>query len=41
MEIEIDHDLNRRIYTKGCSPVVFVPEVNLLKLEEESIINSF
>jgi hypothetical protein len=41
MEIEIDSDLNCHVKEKGCSPIVFVPDINLLKLEEESIINAF
>jgi hypothetical protein len=26
---------------EGCKPIVFVPDVNLFKLEDESIINAF
>jgi len=41
MEIEIDSDLNYEVKEEGCEPVVFVPEVNLFELEEDSIIDSF
>jgi len=41
MEIEIDSDLNYKIKEEGCEPVVFVPDVNLFELEEDSIIDSF
>jgi len=41
MEIEIDSDLNYKIKKEGCEPVVFVPDVNLFELEEDSIIDSF
>ena len=41
MEIEIDSDLNYEVKEEGCEPVVFVPEVNLFALEEDSIIDSF
>ena len=41
MEIEIDSDLNYQVKEEGCEPIVFVPEVNLFELEEDSIIDSF
>ncbi|MFH0754205.1 MAG: hypothetical protein V2A70_06545 [Candidatus Omnitrophota bacterium] len=41
MEIEIDSDLNYHVKEKGCAPIVFVPDINLLKLEDENIINAF
>ena len=41
MEIEIDSDLIYEVKEEGCEPVVFVPEVNLFELEEDSIIDSF
>lgn len=41
MELEIDSDLNCRVKDEGCNPVVFVPDVNLIELEDESIINAF
>ena len=41
MEIRIDSDLNWQASDKGCSPIVFVPDVDLIRLEEESIIDSF
>ena len=41
MEIEIDSDLNYKVKEEGCEPVIFVPDVDLFKLEEDSIIESF
>ena len=40
MEIEIDSDLNYKVKEEGCDPVVFVPDVNVFELEEDSIIDS-
>jgi hypothetical protein len=41
MELEIDSDLNYRVKEEGCAPIVFVPDVDLLKLEDPNIINAF
>lgn len=41
MEIEIDSDLNCRVKDEACRPIVFVPDVNVIELEDESIINAF
>jgi hypothetical protein len=41
MEIQIDGDLNYAVKEEGCEPIVFVPDVNLFKIEDESIINAF
>ncbi len=41
MEMTIDSDLNYTVREKGCEPMVFMPDVDLLKLEDESIINAF
>jgi hypothetical protein len=41
MEIEIDSELNCKVAEKECNPIVFVPEVDLLNIEDESIINAF
>jgi hypothetical protein len=41
MEIELDSDLNCRVQEDGCHPVVFVPDIDLHALEDESIINAF
>jgi hypothetical protein len=41
MEIKIDSDLNYTVKEEGCKPLVFVPDVNLFNLEDESIINAF
>ncbi len=41
MELSIDSDLRFTVRTEACDPVVFVPDVDLFKLEDESIINAF
>jgi hypothetical protein len=41
MEIEIDSELNYDVKEKGCNPIVFIPDVDLVNLEDESIINAF
>lgn len=41
MELTIDSDLNYTVKENGCEPVVFMPDVDLLNLREESIINAF
>jgi hypothetical protein len=41
MELQLDSDLNCEVMEEGCDPVVFVPDINLIELEEESIINAF
>jgi len=41
MEIVIDSDLDFTVSEQGCEPIVFVPSVDLFKIEEESIINAF
>jgi len=41
MEIEIDSEVNFRVKEEGCSPVAFVPDVNVLTLKDKSIINAF
>ncbi len=41
MELTIDNDLNYTVKEQGCDPVIFVPDVDLLTLEDESIINAF
>jgi hypothetical protein len=41
MEMEIDNDLNCRVMEEGCNPVVFVPDVDLIGLEDDSIIDAF
>ncbi len=38
MELEIDSDLNYSVKEQGCEPIVFVPDVDLFKIEDESII---
>jgi hypothetical protein len=41
MEMEIDSHLQVKPYDKKCEPVIFVPDIDLLNLEEDSIIDSF
>lgn len=41
MELTVDSDLNYTVSDKDSQPVIFVPDVDLLKLKEESIINAF
>jgi hypothetical protein len=41
MELEIDSDLNYRVKEKGCAPIVFVPDIDLLTLDDVNIINAF
>jgi hypothetical protein len=41
MELTIGSDLNFTVKEKGCEPMIFVPDVDLLTLEDESIINAF
>ncbi|MBI4966292.1 MAG: hypothetical protein HY913_23640 [Desulfomonile tiedjei] len=41
MEIEIDSDLRCTVKNEGCEPFVFVPHVDLFKIQDESIINAF
>lgn len=39
--LTIDSDLNCKVHDPECRPLVFVPDVDLLSLREESIINAF
>jgi hypothetical protein len=41
MELAIDSELNCTVRDRDCVPVVFIPDVDLLTLKEESIINAF
>jgi len=41
MEIEIDSNLNYRVKSGGCDPIIFVPDVDPFNLEDESIIGAF
>jgi hypothetical protein len=41
MEIGIDSDLTYEINDERCSPIIFVPDIDLLNLKENSIIDSF
>jgi len=41
MRIEIDSDLHFKVDGDGCRPIVFVPDVNLFEIEDDSIIDSF
>jgi hypothetical protein len=41
MELSIDSNLNYSVQEEGCRPVVFMPDVDLYKLKDDSIINAF
>ncbi len=41
VELTIDSNLDCTVHDPDCRPVVFVPDVDLLALREESIINAF
>ena len=41
MEMEIDSDLHVKPDDEKSEPVIFVPDVDLLNLQEDSIIDSF
>ena len=41
MAMEIDSDLHIGLDDEKCDPVIFVPDIDLLNLEEDSIIDSF
>ena len=41
MEIEIDSDLHYKVKDRSCEPLIFVPDVNLFKIDDDSIIDTF
>jgi hypothetical protein len=41
LTFEVDSDLKLKVRDHGCDPVIFVPDVDLFKLQDESIIDSF
>ena len=41
LEIVIDSEPQFSVKEEGCEPIVFIPDVDLFKLEDESIINAF
>jgi hypothetical protein len=41
IQIEMDSDLVYKVKDSDCKPVIFVPDVNLFKIADESIIDSF
>jgi hypothetical protein len=41
MELTIDSDLNYTVKERGCEPIVYVPDIDLWSLPDESIINAF
>ena len=41
MEIEVDSRLNYKTSDESCKPIIFVPDMDLLNLKEDSIIDSF
>jgi hypothetical protein len=41
IEMTIDSDLGFTVREEGCEPVIFVPQVDLFKVEDENIIDAF
>jgi hypothetical protein len=41
LEFKIDSELNYTVKGNPCEPLVFMPDVDLLNLREESIIDTF
>ncbi len=41
LEMTVDSDLTITIKDNECEPMVFIPDVDLLNLQEENIINAF
>jgi hypothetical protein len=41
IHLEIDSELNVRVVEEGATPLVFVPLLDLAKLEDPSIIDGF
>jgi hypothetical protein len=41
LQIEIDSELNYRVMSEGAEPIVFVPLMDVMKLEDPSIIDAF
>ncbi len=41
MSLEIDSDMNCSCEDDDCSPMIFVPKVNLQTLKDPSIIDAF
>jgi len=41
MEMDIDSNLHLKSDDEKCKPIIFVPDVDLLNLQEDSIIDSF
>jgi hypothetical protein len=41
MVLEIDSEMNFKAVAEECSPIIFIPDIDLLNLKEESIIDSF
>ncbi len=41
MEIKIDSNLRYKTNDERCEPIIFVPDIDLLNLKEDSIIDSF
>lgn len=41
MTLTIDSDLGFHTSEQGCAPIIFVPDVDLIGLADESIIEAF
>jgi hypothetical protein len=41
MEMEIDSNLHYKTNNERCEPVIFVPDIDLFGIKDDSIIDSF
>jgi hypothetical protein len=41
MELEIHSDLDFSVKRQGCEPIVFVPDIDLSQIQDDSIIEAF
>jgi hypothetical protein len=41
MELTIDSDCTYTVKDEGCDPCIFIPDVDLLTLKDENIIDAF
>ena len=41
VKIEIDSDLNYMVDDEGCTPLIFIPDIDVFNIKDESIIDSF
>jgi hypothetical protein len=41
MELEIDSEINIKTVDDECSPIIFIPDIDLLNLKDDSSIDAF